>query len=406
MSDFKPLPKPVNMQKKPVRRPSERDGSKTPPPVKIVAPRVVDAPYRARGGSSVSAGYVPRRARPRKRSRAEEVQQHVGRALRFLRRRSNRLIGLGAAVVLALAIISMMLWSAAGNNAFSVYVDGEHFGYINFTQEMNEALLAEEALQRLQARENSQVLVNERINLVPANTAQRNILPFNEAVEQLAASFTFRIVGTAIELNGERVAVLRSQVEADELEWRLQQPFIRGNPESYHVVEFVEDFRFTNMAVDEDELSTIEAVLNRLDARETVLIDYVVQDGDTLGAIALRHNTTLAQIYEDNPGFSSTTILRVGDVLRIRSTRPFLSVRTVEEVTRTEAIPVVTEYRQNPGESADFSQVIPGWEGAEGEREVTVHITRVNGIVTEPERVVSTYVVREMEPRVVERGTQ
>ena len=414
MPDLKPLPKPISLQK-PVRKAQDQK-----PSVKVVRPQVVQQPYAARPAQrpvqqneqvskAPSQGrrtpYDPQRARPNSQNRPSVYQGQLFKGFGFLRRRAGKLLGLGAALLLALVLISLLTWSASGTNALSIYMGDYHFAYIAFSQEMNEALLMDEALNRLQSRENAQVLVNERISLTAVNTAQRNILPYNEAVERLAASLTFRIVGTAIMLNGEEMGVLRSQTEAMDLVSRLKSPFMTASPENYYSVEFIEDLQLTSSAVDESELSSIEALLSLLDNRMIVMEEYTVQSGDTLGAIALRHNTTLAQLSEDNPGFSPATILRVGDRLSIRTTRPYLSVRTIEQVTRSEIIPVDLEYLENPGEPSGFSQVIPGREGAEGERELIIHITRVNAIQTEPERVVNSQVIREMEPRVIEVGT-
>ena len=44
---------------------------------------------------------------------------------------------------------------------------------------------------------------------------------------------------------------------------------------------------------------------------------YVVKKGDTLGAIARRHGTTVANLCRLN-GIKSTTILRIGRSLRVR----------------------------------------------------------------------------------------
>jgi LysM repeat protein len=328
----------------------------------------------------------------------------AGRTYLFLSRRGSRILGIIAALVIAVSLTALLLWSMTGDNALSIHVGGEHFGYIAYAQDVDEAVLTEEVRNRIQARETAQVLLNEQITILPARTAQNNLLPFNEAIEQLAASLGFLINGIAVELDGNRIAVLRSESEANDLVRRLQAPFLRGSPESYYSVDFVEDFRLVSgAAAEEDELADIGYVLDRLNRSTTVTSEYIVQAGDTLGGIALRHNTTLAQIYEDNPDITPATVLRIGDVLRINYTRPYLSVRTVEAETRTEYIPIRTDEISNPVEPVGFTDIIQ--EGAVGEQEVIVHIIRVNGIQTEPEQTIATHVLREMSPRIVEVGT-
>jgi len=381
MPDFKPIPKPQGM-KKPSPRKREAVGKA---PVKVVPPRMIE--------------YQPRRARPVKVSPA---QRYAGKAYRFMRKRGGAIISLGAAALLAVAVIGFLIWSLAGNNALAIYLGDEHFAYIAFSQEMTDTILTSEAVNRLQARENAQVLINEEITIRPASANQRDILPFNEAVERLAADLTFRLVGTAIEVDGERKAVLRSERDAEDLIWRLQSPFMQGHADDYYLVEFVEDFRTVSAPVMEEDIATIESALALLDGNVVMLTEYVVQSGDNLGSIALRHNTTLTQIYADNPNVTAATILRVGDILSVRSVQPYLSVRTVKLVTSSETIPIENDYHDNPVEPSTFREVLE--EGAEGEVSVVTQVTRINGIITE-QRQVSSQTIREMVPGIVIRGT-
>lgn len=377
MPDLKPLPKPVDMRK-PLRhqqRPSVKPAVK--PAVKVVQP------------------YTPKYAKQR---RPTPVEQQVSGAYRFARK--HRLVGLGAAFIIAVSLISLMIWSMSGTNAFAIYLGDERFGYIAFSQEIDQSAVLAEAISRLEAREGVQVLVNERLTLVPASS--RNILPYTEAIEQLADAFTFRIVGTAIEINGNRVAVLRSRGDAEEVARRLQAPHLRRDHADYHSVQFLEDFQLVSATVEEEALATIEYVLGRLDRRVSFVDQYIVRDGDTLGAIALRHGTTLAQLYEDNPGFSPATILRVGDVLRIQSYRPYLSVSTVEAITRTEPIPIENIYLENPALDENFSQIIQ--DGEEGRREIVEHITRINGIQMGPAEIITYRVIQDMTNNIIEVG--
>jgi len=395
MPDFKPLPKPVSL-KKPTSSYSERKPKAEAVQPKIARPKVIKRPYRAMPNQ-----YQPRRAKPRN---VTPFQRIAGKAYFFLRKRGKQILSLCAALLLAVSLISLLIWSVTGNNALAIYVGGELFTYIPLSQDIDAAFITEEARNRVQARENTHVLLNDQITIRPANATQRNIIPHHEAIELLASSLGFRINGVAIELNGNRIAVLRNESEANELVWRLQSSFLRGSPESYYSVEFTEDLQLVGVAVEEEALATIEYALNRLNRIDTIIMEYLVQSGDTLGGIALRHGTTLAQLYEDNPGISPTTVLRVGDPLRIQSTRPYLSVRTIEADIRTEPIPIVEQEIQNPMQPASFMEIID--EGAAGEQEVIVHIIRVNGIQTEPEQLVATNILREMQPRIVEVGTQ
>ena len=397
MPDFKPLPKPVklrkpaqNNSKKPAAKERSVKTAKKPPINKAVpTPRPIKV--------------QPERQLQRTKPNPSLIHKQANRAKRFLRKKSRRALSIGVALVIAVPLLIFLIFSMRGHNALAVYIGENRLGYIAFSQEISEASLRAEAIRMLEIQENAQVQVNEQISIRPTNTAQRNMMTFSNAIEQLASSFTFQIVGTALELNGNRIAILRSQNDAEEVIWRLQSPFLQSRLEDYYIVDFVEDLRMTNATVEESDLSTVQQVLQQLEGRSVVVEEYIVQPGDTLGGIALLHNTTLANLLENNPGLTANTILRVGDALRIESYRPYLSVRTVLAETRSSPIPIEDEQLENPGEVNTFSQVIQ--EGSAGEAEIVVHTTRINGIQTEPEQIVATRVIREMTPRITEVGT-
>jgi hypothetical protein len=133
-------------------------------------------------------------------------------------------------------------------------------------------------------------------------------------------------------------------------------------------------------------------------------MEYVVQLGDTLGDIAVRHNTTLSRLYEDNPDFNPATVLRVGDVLLINSTRPLLSVRTVEYTVHEEEIPVEIRELENHSQPTTFLRV--EHEGSPGLMIREIHTTRINNVQYGQPVEAHYHIEVEMLPRIIEVGTQ
>jgi hypothetical protein len=312
---------------------------------------------------------------------------------------------MAAAVVLVVSLASLLLWFQGNHNALAIYLDGEHFGYITFSEEIEAGHLRVEAVRRLESIVDARVVVNEAVTLRPANSAPADILPHGEAIERLAAAFEYQIRGMAIEVNGRQRAVLRNEADAENVKFELMRPFFvsgYNHPSQFHEAGFLENVQMVSVTIDEGDEHTVWEAIEELTGNIEMIEEYVIQPNDNLGSIALRHDTTVAQIVEDNPGTTEATILRVGNTLRIRSTRPYLSVRIVQEITRTEPVIMEIQEQVNPGASSGTSQIIR--EGSEGEREIVEHVTWINGIQANVE-VISTRMVREMVPQVVEVGT-
>jgi hypothetical protein len=181
---------------------------------------------------------------------------------------------------------------------------------------------------------------------------------------------------------------------------RLQAPYINDNTV---FEEFVEMWEYRERLVDQEDLGTVDEALMRLDIKNRVMVDYIIQRGDTLGVIATRNNTTIDKICLDNPPMTAESIIRPGDILKLEVIKPYLSVRTIDEIIRTDSIPVQIDERANPLEPPTHTQVVE--EGREGEQESTVRITRINGVQSSPEEVISTRITRQPINRVVEVGT-
>jgi len=225
-------------------------------------------------------------------------------------------------------------------------LDGERFVYIDIDGEISEEDLVAEVVRRLESIEGTGVRINEEITLQTVSAdSESNVLPYNEAIERLVAALDFQLVSMALEINGERVAILRSQSEVDEVLSLLKAQHLQA--EDYLVVEFVETINTSPVTVPITEVLSISQVLQHLGRNITIMEEYVVRDGDTMGAIAANHGISLSQIIDDNPDVVPDD-LRINDVLQVQHNRPFLSIRTIEEVTRTEIITIDDQIRENP----------------------------------------------------------
>ncbi|MCL1988991.1 MAG: LysM peptidoglycan-binding domain-containing protein [Firmicutes bacterium] len=425
--------KPIKSVKMPAPPPElSTELPRRPKPAQVSQPQPQPKPVRQPQPTRTTTKYTPKRAKKVKKvSVTNKVSRKVKKARRFMRR--TKIVGISTAVILLATMIFLIIWNITRDNAIAIYVgdipttavvattentenaenseesetvdeivdDSEPIAFIALTEDMTESVLRTEAIRRLENIENARIVLSDNITIAATNTSSQNIISFDDAVNRLVDVLHFRILGVAIEVESNRVAVLRNQEDANELIRRLQLPYMSAN--EYVSVDFVEDFAMSNVDIDESQLSTIEQVLTRLEGDATVMEEYIVQPGDNLGSIALRHGITIAQLYEYNPGISSNATLHVGEVLTIQSSRPYLSVRTVEAITRIEEIPIETETISNPGESSTFSQVLRA--GTAGEQEIVVHITRINGIQVGEEEVVATRVIQEMVTTTIEVGT-
>jgi len=402
---LKPLPKPKPMpplsvsrrEKKPrveLRRPRTR------PVLPPIDEDELEFPRKgiAKKGTPTYSTYQPKRSRPLTRKSAK---RKIRKTYRWLRKKLNpRLIGITAAIILCLSIVVLQVWSRTTINALAIHVNGEFFAHIPYSSEIQAINIHQQAATRLSQREEARVSLMDAITIYPVNGQE--IIPLNEAIERLADGvLSFRINATVIEVNGVPEVILRTQAEAEYVKERVKAPYLRDV--EYYYIGFVDEVRLVSQVVDEEAISTTQEAAQHLTQQINLMELYTIRDGDNLGIIAVRHNTSIDHIVEDNHGIYHNSIIRAGNTLNIRVSRPFLSVRTIEIQTRTEPIPRTRRYEQNPNEMYGQQRVID--EGQDGEVEITVHVTRINGVSTGEEREHSRRPTTQMMQRVIEIGT-
>ena len=131
-------------------------------------------------------------------------------------------------------------------------------------------------------------------------------------------------------------------------------------------------------------------------------VSFSVQKGETFMQIALDNDMTMEGLEALNPDVDVDRIY-IGQLLTVKEEIPFLSVRTVEEVTYHQAIECPVEQVEDSSMYQGDSKVLVS--GTEGDSLVTADVTYVNG--REQERdVVETTVLTEPTTQVVAVGTK
>ena len=156
------------------------------------------------------------------------------------------------------------------------------------------------------------------------------------------------------------------------------------------------DYAASDIAQDPD------AIRDVLDSNEVGQVTYTVQAGDTLSGIAYNHNMSLSQLDAINPGIEPEK-LQMGAELVVSQAIPTISVKTVDQVTYTEAVPFEVEKVEDSSLYVGDSKIIT--KGVEGQAQVTANVTMING--TEQSRdILSSKTLAEPQTQVVAVGTK
>ncbi|MCL2215575.1 MAG: G5 domain-containing protein [Defluviitaleaceae bacterium] len=316
----------------------------------------------------------------------------------------KRITVLGIAGVTAIVVVILLAVHLMTDNAFAVYLDDRHMGYMNLLPDMDSESFHNFAISQLEFNLNAEVRVAERVRLRPGRAPASERLASGEMITRLTTGiygFTVEIAAVDIYVNGSFEATLRSMADVEHLERMLQEPWHTA----YTVrSEFVQDWELRPRFVDPtyQEFSTATDTQWRLERRKQVHVPYAVQPSENLGIIARNHGISLETILRDNPHINIHTILSIGQLLQIYTTRPLLSVRTFDYVNRIQPIPMPVQQVHNPSLAAATTRVVQ--YGRNGEEYAVTRITRVDGVL-ESEETLESRVISEPRMHIVEMGS-
>jgi murein DD-endopeptidase MepM/ murein hydrolase activator NlpD len=202
-----------------------------------------------------------------------------------------------------------------------------------------------------------------------------------------------------LKVNGEIVGTSDDRTQLESLLEEISAPYVT---EYTTETSFLSDVTVGLEYTSSDALQDVGQMKEILTANTNGQTHYEVQKGDTFGAIAKANGMTLSELQELNPDININR-LSIGQLLTVRETIPFLSVRTVDHLTYTEAIECPVEEVEDSSMYQGDTKVLEA--GVPGEALVEADVTYVNG--KEEERVInSSTTLSEPTTKIVAVGTK
>lgn len=349
---------------------------------------------------------------PRPQSRAEALAERRERVLdgaERLRRRweqlrfradaffaGKRLRG-GIFLLCALLIGGAAIFSTVYTRGYTVTVSGQELGVVSDTGAVDAIA------QRVEARA-SEILgrdytLEAEITYSP-RFVERDKLSSLSGFE----TYLFNQVGEVMKtyvltVDGKTLGAAENRAVLDELFTELQAPYVNENT---IVTEFTVPVHVDYTYTASDVLLSQEEFRDILTANLIEEATYTVEAGDTYSGIAYRHDMSLDELMAMNPEADLKSLFP-GDVLTVRQSVPYLSVKTIDKVVYDETVPAPVEYVDDDTMYQGDTKVLD--EGAAGLARVSARITYLNGAEDHRDITQSVSLV-EPKTKVVAQGTK
>ncbi|MDR1687738.1 MAG: G5 domain-containing protein [Clostridiales bacterium] len=304
--------------------------------------------------------------------------------------------------VLSVLVVILLIWGFTNKNAYEVYLGETASGIIRENKNITADTLSSAVINKISNEIGSKIKPSQEITIKNIHASSKKIETEDTVISKLAQKITYQIEAVSVTLDGTEIALLASEAEYEEVKSQLIAPYRRAGSTS--VSEgFVESLEFSKRFVDETELISVGEAVTKLGIKYSTDVTYTVKSGDVMGSIAHAFGTTVDAICEYNGiPVEEAHRLSVGQIIKVASEKPMLSVQIVEEVKTEEAEEYETERRLNPNVAAGSSNVLQ--EGKNGLAEIVSHVTFVNGAEVSREQVSRTVTVAPV-TQIVEVGS-
>lgn len=304
-------------------------------------------------------------------------------------------------LIVSVAVTSVVITSGfTKNNALAVYINDKAVGILDNT-DITETKLYSKIQTKINAQNNTNTSINEKITLVPVIASSSETSSEYEILNSVVNDISYSVNSYNISVNGEKVACLKTSSEAESVLENIKNSRIAASSDIVSV-NFTDDVKISEEYVPSEELMTYDDAYKALSKNISDKKTYTIVKGDTIEKIADKTNLSVDEICKLNPGLDEDTILQIGDEIKILEEKPFLSIETVKKVSYTKEIPYKTKEIKNNEEYKTYKKVIK--EGKEGEKEITDEVTYENGKEVERKTIKET-ILSIPEEEEVEVGT-
>lgn len=317
--------------------------------------------------------------------------------MRYDKRQRTLIIGAVVVVLLLAGLIGF----ATRRNGSDILVNGQSVGIIktrNITKD--DVVNSVNAMIAEQVGTNVQIMDEIEIKGVHVSN-KTNVLTTESMLAKLSDSVAYNIEAYAIAVDGDVVATLKNEQEANEVLDYLNELYTPEGAENVEI-SYKEDVQIVSQFTNMDGIMTLEDAKNKIALGESTTKVHTVASGQTLSSIASLYGMTLNELLELNPNLSVTSSIYVGQEMTVKSNDPFITVQATVTVTEKETAEKEIEYQYDNTKSSSYKKIIQ--QGTNGVTEVKKEQLYINGIF-DSENIVSSNVVTQPVKEIVCIGT-
>lgn len=257
-------------------------------------------------------------------------------------------------MIIAIIVASVIgLFFAFKPNAYKISMNGEFIGAIKDKRVIEGA--KDTVITQLKSLYGTEVKFEEDLEVERYRAKKKDYIDQSYLISCMRSKMDILIGFKEVFVEGESVGIVASQADVETLKDELKKKYY-GDKEIE--VEFGKQVEVKDIFAKEEDLISMDKLVQKCATTTPKSITYTVQAGDTLSGIASKYNTTIDSIISANKGFSSQTVLQLGQVINANINEALLPLNIVESknVVDTNAEPTENAGDNNSTDNAENTQ--------------------------------------------------
>lgn len=267
----------------------------------------------------------------------------------------------GAAVAIC---IILLFYIFTNKNAVEVFVDGQSIGVV-LDKNITEKSISDTCDAKLTGAQGTEVEITSKIETkkVHAGKSDENVVTNEFMLKTVSDNLKYNVSAVTMVLDGKEMAIVSNQEAANTVVDRILSEHKLDYIGDETVVEGPEivGLEFGSKFVDSSEIITTDQAYEKMNGTKTEQLTYTVVAGDSFGKIASRYGLTTAELMESNPDIKNTTIISIGDEIKVNATVPIVSIRVVTQtVDRSSGTSAIIKKTYINGSETDEATIDSG----------------------------------------------
>ncbi len=349
------------------------------------------------------------------KSTSEYIANRFGSKLQQLnKRRENRCLPKKSIVITSIALSILLMAGLTISSegftvlnpeyeAYQVRIEGKDIGIVEDKEIIFDMI--DEIELGLRDEYNEKIIVDqETLEFIKGSFSQREdpLTNLSYLRNEIYRTIEYSVQAFAIIVDGEKVAVLRTEDEAEKILNEIKEEYLEEEQE-YEEVSFSETIEIQDVGVELHEIQEAEQVFNLMKRGTDEEKVHTIEAGDTISGIAAKYGLTVEEIEKANSDVKDIHRISIGDEISLVVPKPYVTVRTVEYVEMHEEIAFETTYNDTSNLYKGDQRITQ--QGKMGEKEITGYIIRENGRKVELE-IKEEKILADPVTRIVARGTK